>query len=117
MSQKKRQSPHRQRPGTMPAMEVQRLRRAEELLDQERAAEAQEILSDLDRRFPNNPAVLTLLVNTSYDLKDFVAYEHASERLLRLTPDDPDVARGLAGAYMLNTRPIHALRAFRSFVC
>ncbi|HWQ11674.1 MAG TPA: tetratricopeptide repeat protein [Roseiflexaceae bacterium] len=113
---KKRSSPGRAAAVTAARQAEKSLGRAEELLDQGRAHEARDILDELDRRSPNSPAVLALLTEAIYELKDFEAYPHTCERLLRLTPDDPTVALNLAAAYMINIHPAHALRAFRRFL-
>jgi tetratricopeptide (TPR) repeat protein len=86
------------------------------LTQRKRWAEAQELLTDLDRRFPQQPAILIELVNVSYELKDTEEYQYACERLLKIDPINGDVALALAGAYMANLRPALALRAFQNFL-
>ena len=44
--------------------------KASDLLQKGKAAEAVEILRELDQVYPNTPEVLGLLVNAYYDLKD-----------------------------------------------
>jgi tetratricopeptide (TPR) repeat protein len=116
MAKKKRTTPGKSQLPSVPAHLGRSLAQAERLLEQGQALEARETLQELDRRFPNQPAVLQLLINASYDLKDFVGYERAAERLHKLRPNDPDLTLMLAGAYMVNIRPVHALRAFHSVV-
>ena len=70
--------------------------RAYDLLEEGKAAEALEILVELDRVYPNTREVITNLVNAYYDLKDMFNYEHAARRLIRLEPPEPDLAYGLA---------------------
>jgi tetratricopeptide (TPR) repeat protein len=89
---------------------------ADELIRRKKLFEARELLDSLDRRYPNRPEVLGLLVNVNYDLKDMVGYQRAAERLIRIQPNDPDLAIGLGGVYLSNMRPLLALRAFRSFL-
>jgi tetratricopeptide (TPR) repeat protein len=86
------------------------------LMRRKRWHEAREILNDLDRRYPNREEVLTNLVNACYELHDMQGYQHACERLLRLTPDNADATLGLAGAYLVNMRPVLALRTFHRFL-
>ena len=112
---------HRKRqPASMsarpPAQLLKGLAEADDLMRRNKSTEARTILETLDRRFPNQPDILSMLVNVNYDLHDMPQYQDACERLIRFTPDDPDVNLGLAGAYMMNTRPILALRAFQRFV-
>lgn len=86
------------------------------LMRRKRWSEAREILRDLDRRYPNREEVLTNLVNVCYELHDVRGYQIACERLIKLTPHNPDATLGLAGAYLLNMRPALALRLFRRFL-
>jgi hypothetical protein len=77
---------------------VKGLEEAVGLIERGKALEARELLESLDKRYPNQPDVLGLLVNANYDLQDTASYQYACERLLRVTPNDLDVAIGLAGA-------------------
>lgn len=88
----------------------------EQLAKRKRWAEARDRLEALDRRVPNRPEVLTLLVNTYYDLKDHEGYQFACERLIQVEPDNAELAMALAGAYLVNKRPALALRAARQFL-
>jgi len=99
-----------------PAQLIKGLAEADDLMRRKKAAEARELLDSLDRRYPDNPDVLGMLVNVNYDLHDMQGYQNACERLIQLTPGDPDVSLGLAGAYLMNARPVLALRAFQRFV-
>jgi tetratricopeptide (TPR) repeat protein len=89
---------------------------AEKLTQRKRWKEALEHLAALDRRYPNRPEVLAELVNVCYDLKDLRSYQMYCERLAKVEPHDPDVLRGLAGAYMTNMYPALALVTFRRFL-
>lgn len=86
------------------------------LMQRKRWREARTLLESLDRRYPNRVEVLTDLANVCLELRDTKGYEAACERLLKITPDNPDAALGLAGAYMSNIRPVSALRTFRRFL-
>jgi tetratricopeptide (TPR) repeat protein len=99
-----------------PAQLLKGLAEADELMRRNKPAEARTVLNSLDRRFPNSPDILGMLVNANYDLHDLLAYQNVCERLIRLIPDDPDVGLGLAGAYLMNAQPVLALRAFQRFV-
>ena len=98
---------------TPPRRLVEGTRKAYDLLEDGKSAEALEILVELDQAYPNTPEVLGSLVNTYYDLQDMPNYEQAIRRLHRLDPRDPDLNYGLAGAYMVNGRPALAIRAFQ----
>jgi len=100
----------------MPRPLASELARAEDLIDDEEWEEAEVILRDLDRRYPNRAVVLTHLLNLAYDRKDNGGYLDVAERLVRLTPADPDLTWGLAGAYMLNRFLASALRTYRRFL-
>ncbi len=91
-------------------------RQAYDLLEKGKAAEAVKILVELDHAYPNTPEVLGGLVNSYYDLNDFVHYEHAIRRLIRIDSKDPDISYALAGAYLVNGRPALAIRAFQDAV-
>ncbi|MCI0390736.1 MAG: tetratricopeptide repeat protein [Acidobacteria bacterium] len=89
---------------------------ADELLGSGKYVEACSALLELDRQFPDHEDVLRGLANAYHSLKDTDGYQYATERLIKLAPDDPDVALGLAGAYMTNLHPMLALRGFRRFL-
>src|SRR5690348_13752419 len=57
---------------------------------------ARDLLQTLVRQRPRDLDLLTSLVNVCYDLDDMRGYQHAMERLLRVTPNEPDVWIGLA---------------------
>jgi tetratricopeptide (TPR) repeat protein len=100
----------------VPQQLLSELDEADALIRRKQWTEARELLESLDRRYPNRPEVLGMLVNANYDLKDMHGYQRACERLIKLLPNDPDVTVGLAGAYLTNFRPALALRTFRRFV-
>lgn len=100
----------------LPRRLIEGLIQAETLLEQHKPAEAGPLLVELDKRFPNQIEVLTLLVNACYDLEDHSAYEWAIYRLSRLNRNDPQLLIGLAGAYMTNYRPGLALRGFEEIL-
>jgi len=87
--------------------------KAIDLLEKGQAAEALEILLELDRTYPNHPEVLGTMVNAYYDLHDFLHYEYAMRRLARLEGHHPELSFALAGTYMANGRPAMALHAFQ----
>ena len=84
---------------------------AETLLDQHKPVEARQVLEALETRYSNYPEVLSLLVNASYDMEDYSAYEWAIYRLSRLKRS-PEIFISLAGAYVKTYRPGLALRCF-----
>ena len=89
---------------------------AQELLEKGRAAQALEILLELERAYPNTIEVLGQMVNAYYDLHNHDEYEHAVRRLIRLQPHDADLNFALAGAYMVNMRPALAMRIFQDAI-
>jgi tetratricopeptide (TPR) repeat protein len=89
---------------------------AEEFMESGQWIEARDMLESLNRRHPNRPEVLTHLVNVSIELQDMESYQKHCEQLLEVTPDDPDVMLGLAGAYMSNVRPALAIKIFHRFL-
>src|SRR4051794_10953754 len=111
MAKRKRRL-ERKAPSTAPRR-LPELVEASALLQQKRWAEARDILEALVQRFPRRVDLLSELVNVNYELHDTRAYQRACERLIELTPDDPDLNLGLAGAYLTNVRAFLALRAFR----
>lgn len=78
--------------------------------------QAHGILEDLYRRYPDDPEVLSRLLNTSYETGDYERYQEMSESLLTLLPEDAELALALAGAYMLNSRPALARKTFRAYL-
>lgn len=72
-------------------------------------------LVDLYRRFPDNPEILSRLLETSYESGDTERYQEACEKLLTLVPEEAELTLALAGAYLLNARPALARRTFLDF--
>ncbi len=89
---------------------------AAKLTEQRRFVEARDLLLSALPRYPTNVTLLTELLNASYDSRDMSTYELAAERLLKLTPEDPALTLGLAGAYLSNLRPALAHRTFQRFL-
>ncbi len=104
------------RPTEPPRRLLEGLAQADELMSKKRWREARTLLEELSRRYPDDPDVLGMLVNTCYEINDIVQYQYACERLHKLDPDDADLALALAGAYMVNYRLAHAMRAFQEFL-
>jgi Flp pilus assembly protein TadD len=95
---------------------VEQLSRAEELLDHGKAAEALVILERLHQLHPNQPEALIQLTRAYHDLHDLASYERALRSLTLLKPHSPDIALTMAGAFLVNDRPVLALRAFQEFL-
>jgi tetratricopeptide (TPR) repeat protein len=115
MSTKKRRPPSPQSAPTSRKL-LAELAEAETLMTGRRWIEARDLLESLHGRYPGRVDVLTLLVNACYELQDLRRYLVACERLVRLTPNNPEVTLALAGAYVLNVRPVQALLTFRRFL-
>ena len=54
---------------------------ADRLIDAGRSEAAHEILIELDRKRPNHPEILRLMVNACYDMEDISGYEWAIYRV------------------------------------
>jgi tetratricopeptide (TPR) repeat protein len=101
----------------VPSVKIsQNLAKAESLMQRKKWDEAREVLVGLEKRYPNNVDVLSMLVNLSLDQNDMQKHQRYIERLARLEPDEPDILLGLAGSYLKNLRPALALRTFRRFL-
>ena len=112
----KKKSSQKSKSPSLSRQMMDRLDKASQLLDAHQPAEAREILLELDRKRPGVPMVLGLLSNTYLDLNDMQGYEWAVYRLLKIETKDPDIALGLAGAYISNIRPALAIREFEQFL-
>ena len=86
------------------------------LIKRKRWSEAREAFEDLAKGFPNRTDILAELVNVNYELRDTHRYQEACERLIKLTPNEPDLILALAGSYSANLRPALALRTFHLFL-
>src|SRR5947207_2810983 len=75
---------------------------ADLLYERGRLIEARDMLEELDRRYPRQSDLLYNLVSLYHDLNDMEGYRSAIERLSKVVDDDPDVAMGLARAYLGN---------------
>jgi predicted Zn-dependent protease len=121
MAKKKKQKRpvHHPQPssGAPPSRSVIRLlEEADDLIENGDLLEARDVLEALARQRPRDPEVLSLLVDVNYDLHDMRGYQTAAERLLRVTPNDPELTLALAGAYLGNIYPVLALQTFRRLV-
>ena len=101
---------------SLPRDLVAGLRDAEQLVSRHRWADARVALEALDRRYPNQLAILGMLGDVCLEVHDAPAFLHAFVRLSKVAPQLPDVALGLAEAYTLTSRPALALRTFRRFL-
>jgi Flp pilus assembly protein TadD len=94
----------------------QGLQKVEELTERCQWVEADELLNELNRRFPNRPEVLTEMVNVAGTLKDYRTFQSACLSLSKLTPNDPLVLHNLAMAYVFQGRVALSIRTLRRFV-
>ena len=118
MSRKKRNK-RRQRQriiSSHPPQLLSGLSEADSLMRRKRWDEALALLHHLDQRYPHRTEVLTPLLNLYYELQDTRSYQEVCERLLQITPNDPEILLRLAGAYLVNMRPMLGLRTFRHFL-
>lgn len=118
MSKKKRRPVRPQRPPApaIPKALVAELLEARRLADTGRQLESLELLRSLDQVYPNRAEVLLALADAYYELHDYGPHSSVMERLVRLRPDDPRLNLALAGARLLNLRPVLALQTFRQFL-
>ncbi len=100
----------------LPSKVADALWEAKSLMRQDRAAKAAELLSEADRRHPNNPTILSVLLDAYHQMRDFEGYLRVIAQLQALTPDNPIRLLMLAAAYLVNTFPALALRAYRQFL-
>jgi tetratricopeptide (TPR) repeat protein len=113
---KRRDKKKKQRRPTMTSQVIAELAEAEELMNRRRWDEAVELLLDLDRRLPDNPAVLSQLAAAYRALPDYHNYLEVCERLHTRMPHVASALLALADAYMVNVYPALALQAFRRFL-
>lgn len=92
------------------------LDRASDLMERGNFLEARELLTEIDRRFPNDPEVLVCLADVSFELRDMQAHQEICERLIKFIPDDSSLLKSLAGSYLVNMRIAHSLRMFKRFL-
>ncbi len=113
----KKKSRARRKAPPRPAQRLlQGLAEAEDLMEQKRWADARQRLEELVQRYPAQPELLHALLDVYHELNDMEAYQEVAEQLVRLEPDDPDLALALAGAYLIGGRLLHAARAFERFL-
>jgi len=79
-------------PSALPRQLRDDLDEVEALLEDGEEEEARLLLDDLDRRYPRNEHVLSLLVRLAHDQQDMETYQYAVEQLLRITPNDATLA-------------------------
>lgn len=113
---RKGQLPTHINPVNLPRRLREGLDEADILLEEGRAAQALEILEELDERYPNQVYVLGMIIEACSHLKDGRGFLSAARRLHRLTPNRPDVKLSLASAYLANMFPALALTTFREFL-
>lgn len=112
-----RHRPSRGRPPNHTADTLQpMLATIDHFLENEQFDEAVELLTNTDRRFPNRPEVLGRLLNLYLSMEDMEAYAELAERLLRLQPNEPSIALGLASAYLMTKRAALAYQHFSAFL-
>jgi tetratricopeptide (TPR) repeat protein len=92
------------------------IEKAEALLRRKQFDAAREELQQLNRRYPHNKDVLSLLSNLALEQQDMQHYQYYIEQLSNLEPDDPELVAALVGAYMMNVRPAQGLRTIRRYL-
>ena len=112
----KRKSSRAPKMPTPPRRVVEQLFVAEMLLEEGELFEAARVLEELDQRHPKQIPVLSMLVDTYYELQDMHGYEWACYRLQKIDRRDPDLAIALAAAYVENFRPALALHSLENYL-
>src|SRR5262245_11513738 len=110
---RKKQRKDRSRGKEKPSPLRQQLREAIGLIRQGYLLDAARLLEKLDRPHPEQAAVLAHRIELVALLRDLPLAHKLAERLVALTPKDPEAHLRLAGACMLSLWPGLALPAFR----
>ena len=113
---KKKNKPSPKIDSKLPRRLAEGLEQAFHLVEHKRLSEAQEILEDLDRCYPDEPEVLAQLAHVTIEQQDWAGFLYASERLAPFAPDDPELQLALAGAYLTNGYPASALATINRFL-
>ncbi len=95
---------------------IERMNRATDLMERGSFLEAREILQELDKRFPNQPEVLTELANVNFELRDMQGHQEVCERLVKFMPEDDLLLKSLAGSYLINMRIAKSFFMFERFL-
>jgi len=90
--------------------------KAQKLIAKGSNDEAQRVLEDLNRQYPDQPDVLGHLINVNITLDDALGMATACEQLLKTSPRLPEPNLTLAGAFLKLLFPQLALRQFRHFL-
>ena len=101
--------------GPPPRRLLEGLDRAVDCIEANQWDEALEILEALDRRYPDQPDVLGMMLEAFYEIKEMHSYQTVCERLVKIDFNDPDLLLSLAGAYMINLYPMHAQITFEDY--
>src|SRR5262249_18258131 len=87
------------RSASMPRALSEAIDTASALLERKRLDDALELLTELDRRFPNHFTVLQLLARAAYETGDDRLFLDSTERLVAIAPDDSDFLQQRAFAH------------------
>jgi tetratricopeptide (TPR) repeat protein len=112
----KRKSSRAPKMPTPPRRVVEQLFVAEMLLEEGELTEAARVLEELDQHHPKQIPVLSMLVDTYYELQDMHGCEWACYRLQKIERSDPDLALALATAYVGNFRPALAIHSLENYL-
>src|SRR2546423_1520119 len=116
MAKKKKRRDRERKPSQPPPGRLlDGLEEANQLIRGKRWLEARTVLEKLDRRYPHRLEIVSELAFVYYQLNDFGHHQSATEQAVALDPRNADLALMLAGAYLVNLRPVLAVRAFRRF--
>jgi tetratricopeptide (TPR) repeat protein len=77
---------------------------------------AGEILHDLEKKYRENPFLLTVAYNYYSETQNYYALEPVCRSLYAMDKRDPDIALAIATTYMMNSRPGMARKVFVDFL-
>lgn len=98
--------------GRLPEPLLSGLARVDGLIEAGQLDQGEELLVQLDRRYPGQPEVIGRIMNLALEAGDMAVYTAAAERLSKLLPGDPEIALAVAGGYLSTQRIALAQRAF-----
>jgi len=116
---KKRKPNHKQKKQPRPHLPIKvldRLKKAQRLIDDKDWVAAQKILAPLSKRYPKLLPIWEFLADIYYELNDTPGYQVACENLLSLKPKNPDYHLMLASVYATNAFPALAYQQFQHVV-
>jgi tetratricopeptide (TPR) repeat protein len=94
----------------------ERLEAVYRLIEQRNWVDAEEVLVDLDHRYPDQPEILGALAHVYSEQEHMQGFLYAIERLDTFTPQDAEIKLALIGAYVANGYLASGLSAVKQFL-